>query len=99
MANNRGRTACHPGRSMSIGHEGKAFLWLGPGFGRSDPLFIGEETLLFPVSGLAELEPRGHGIRMERRRPGVHAYGIFFCPEKAHTPRPCSRYATHCAIP
>lgn len=42
---------------------------------RSDPLFVGEETLVFPVEDLAALEQAGHGIVMERRgagRPGSH---------------------------
>jgi diaminopimelate dehydrogenase len=31
-----------------------------------DPLFIGEELLIFPVDSIAELEERGHGVVMER---------------------------------
>lgn len=34
---------------------------------RSDPLFIGEETLIFPVEDIASLEEQGHGIVMKRR--------------------------------
>ena len=34
---------------------------------RSDPLFVAEETLVFQVASLAELEQGGHGILMERR--------------------------------
>jgi diaminopimelate dehydrogenase len=33
---------------------------------RADPLFIGEETLVFPVDNIAALE-QGHGIALERR--------------------------------
>jgi len=32
-----------------------------------DPLFVGEETLVFPVESLAALEQQGHGLWMERR--------------------------------
>lgn len=34
---------------------------------RKDPLFVGEETLVFPVDSMAELEEEGHGVLMERR--------------------------------
>lgn len=37
---------------------------------RSDPLFVGEETLVFPVEDLAALEQAGHGTVMERRGAG-----------------------------
>lgn len=37
---------------------------------RSDPLFAGEETLVFQVASLAELEQEGHGILVERRGVG-----------------------------
>lgn len=33
----------------------------------ADPLFAGEETLLFPVESVAALEEAGHGILLERR--------------------------------
>lgn len=33
---------------------------------RSDPLFLGEETLIFPVESIATLEDEGHGVLMER---------------------------------
>ena len=32
-----------------------------------DPLFAGEETLVFPVASISELEEKGHGVVMERR--------------------------------
>lgn len=34
---------------------------------RRDPLFAGEEILVFPVDNLAELEESGHGVLLERR--------------------------------
>lgn len=34
---------------------------------RSDPLFLGEETLIFPVDSIATLEDEGHGVLMERQ--------------------------------
>ena len=34
---------------------------------RADPLFLGEETLVFPVESVAALEQEGHGIVLERR--------------------------------
>lgn len=34
---------------------------------RSDPLFLDEETLIFPVDDIATLEDEGHGILMERQ--------------------------------
>jgi len=34
---------------------------------QGDPLFVGEETLVFPVESLAALEQQGHGLWMERR--------------------------------
>jgi len=34
---------------------------------RSDPLFVGDETLVFPVESVALLEAEGHGLVMERR--------------------------------
>lgn len=34
---------------------------------RGDPLFAGEETLVFPVDSMAALERQGHGLWMERR--------------------------------
>lgn len=33
----------------------------------SDPLFAGEEVLVFPVESIASLEEEGHGVVMERR--------------------------------
>lgn len=33
----------------------------------ADPLFAGEETLLFPVESVAALEETGHGVLLERR--------------------------------
>jgi diaminopimelate dehydrogenase len=33
----------------------------------ADPLFAGEQTLLFPVESIAALEEEGHGILLERR--------------------------------
>jgi len=33
---------------------------------QADPLFVGEETLVFPVESLAALEQQGHGLWMER---------------------------------
>ena len=41
----------------------------------ADPLFAGEETLVFPVESIAALEEEGHGILLERRgvaRSGAH---------------------------
>jgi diaminopimelate dehydrogenase len=41
----------------------------------ADPLFAGEETLLFPVERIAALEEEGHGCLLERRgtaRSGAH---------------------------
>lgn len=37
---------------------------------RQDPLFAGEETLVFPVEDLASLEEQGHGVVMQRRGTG-----------------------------
>lgn len=37
---------------------------------RRDPLFAGEETLVFPVEDLNSLEAQGHGIVMQRRGIG-----------------------------
>lgn len=34
---------------------------------RSDPLFLAEETLVFPVESVAALEAEGHGVVLERR--------------------------------
>ena len=34
---------------------------------QSDPLFVGEETLVFTVDSIASLEEEGHGVVMERR--------------------------------
>lgn len=34
---------------------------------QSDPLFIGEETLIFPVEDIRALEEEGHGVLLERR--------------------------------
>ncbi len=34
---------------------------------RSDPLFLEEETLVFPVDNIATLEEEGHGVLMERQ--------------------------------
>jgi len=33
---------------------------------RADPLFLGEETLVFPVESVAALEEEGHGLVLER---------------------------------
>ena len=41
----------------------------------ADPLFVGERTLLFAVTSIADLEKEGHGIVLERRgtaRHGAH---------------------------
>lgn len=44
---------------------------------RADPLFFGEETLVFPVESIAALE-QGHGIVLERRSAsGRHAHQRF----------------------
>ena len=40
---------------------------------RSDPLFLQEETLVFQVESLADLEQEGHGVLMERRGISGHA--------------------------
>lgn len=37
---------------------------------RADPLFLGEETLVFPVDSVAALEQEGRGIVLERRGAG-----------------------------
>ena len=34
---------------------------------RADPLFLGEETLVFPVDSVAALEQEGRGVALERR--------------------------------
>lgn len=34
---------------------------------QNDPLFVGEETLVFAVDSIASLEEEGHGVLMERR--------------------------------
>lgn len=34
---------------------------------RNDPLYAGEELLIFPVDSIASLEEEGHGVVMERR--------------------------------
>ena len=34
---------------------------------RADPLFLGEETLVFPVESIAALEQEGRGVLLERR--------------------------------
>lgn len=36
---------------------------------RADPLFLGEETHVFPVQSLAELEEEGRGVVLDRRGP------------------------------
>jgi diaminopimelate dehydrogenase len=45
---------------------------------RADPLFLGEETLVFPVESVAVLEQEGRGIVLERRSaPGRSGYQRF----------------------
>ena len=34
---------------------------------RADPLFLGDETLVFPVENIAALEQEGRGVLLERR--------------------------------
>jgi diaminopimelate dehydrogenase len=34
---------------------------------RADPLFLGDETLVFPVESIAALEQEGRGVLLERR--------------------------------
>jgi diaminopimelate dehydrogenase len=36
---------------------------------RADPLFLGEETQVFPVESLASLEEAGRGVVLDRRGP------------------------------
>lgn len=36
---------------------------------RADPLFLGEDTQVFPVESLAELEEEGRGVVLDRRGP------------------------------
>ena len=36
---------------------------------RADPLFLGEDTQVFPVDSLAELEQEGRGVVLDRRGP------------------------------
>jgi len=36
---------------------------------RADPLFVGEDTQVFPVESLAELEQEGRGVVLDRRGP------------------------------
>ena len=46
----------------------------------ADPLFAGEETLLFPVENIAALEQQGHGVLLERRgsaASGAHQNILF----------------------
>jgi diaminopimelate dehydrogenase len=46
----------------------------------ADPLFAGEETLLFPVESVAALEEAGHGVLLERRgtaASGAHQNILF----------------------
>lgn len=46
----------------------------------ADPLFAGEETLLFPVESIAALEEQGHGVLLERRgsaASGAHQNILF----------------------
>lgn len=38
----------------------------------SDPLFLGEETLVFRVDSVATLEDENHGVLMERRGMAGH---------------------------
>jgi len=40
---------------------------------RGDPLFLEEETLIFPVDDIAALEDEGHGILVERRGAAADA--------------------------
>ncbi|CAE6759206.1 NAD(P)-binding domain-containing protein [Nitrospira defluvii] len=45
---------------------------------RADPLFFGEETLVFPVESIAALEQEGRGIVLERRSaPGSSGHQRF----------------------
>ncbi|MEK6804927.1 MAG: NAD(P)-binding domain-containing protein [Nitrospirota bacterium] len=45
---------------------------------RADPLFLGEETSVFPVNSMAALEQEGRGIVLERRSaPGRSGYQRF----------------------
>ncbi len=44
---------------------------------RSDPLFLEEETLIFPVDDIATLEDEGHGVLMERQGTAAdHAHQL-----------------------
>jgi diaminopimelate dehydrogenase len=36
---------------------------------RADPLFLGEDTQVFPVESLADLEQEGRGVVLDRRGP------------------------------
>ena len=45
---------------------------------RADPLFLGDETLVFPVDSIAVLEQEGRGVLLERRgAPGRLAHQQF----------------------
>lgn len=47
----------------------------------SDPLFLGEETFVFPVDSIDTLEEEGHGVLMERRGNAAHGEHRLFLLE------------------
>lgn len=54
---------------------------------RSDPLFLGEDTQVFPVDSVAALEEQSHGIVVERRgRSGSTAHQIFLLEARFDLP-------------
>lgn len=48
---------------------------------RSDPLFVGEETLVFVVDSIAGMEDTGHGVLLERRGSAAGAEHQLFLLE------------------
>lgn len=66
---------CTEVRLAGGGHQRYMYVELEPGAKfedveaalRGDPLFLDEETLVFPVADLAALEDEGHGVLLERQ--------------------------------
>ncbi len=52
---------------------------------RCDPLFLGEETLVFPVESIKALEEEGRGVVLERRGSSAAAEHQIFLLEARYS--------------
>jgi diaminopimelate dehydrogenase len=58
---------------------------------REDPLFAGEDTLVFPMESVGPLEDEGHGVLLERRTPPGPGHPQLLFEARCSQPRLAAR--------